>query len=130
MNPSASLSKHVWVTFQRKGYHFYRNAPDDVAYLRDRHRHLFKFKVKIQVWHDDREIEFHQFQNRIEAWYDDGALELNHRSCEMIADDLYLKLVETYGSERARECTIEVSEDGECGAECQYSITAHNRTTI
>jgi hypothetical protein len=128
MNPSGSLSKHVWVTFQRKGYHFYGAAPDDVAYLRGRHRHLFKFRVKIQVWHEDREIEFHQFQNQIESWYDDGALDLDHRSCEMIADDLYLRLAEKYGSHNPRECIIEVSEDGECGAECQYSIPP-NRTT-
>lgn len=115
--------KFVWVTFQRKGYHFYPNAPADVSYLRDRHRHLFKFKVKIEVKHDDREIEFHQFQNQIEAWYDSGTLELNHKSCEMIADDLYRKLYHQYSThEFTRDLCIEVSEDGECGSECHYVI--------
>jgi hypothetical protein len=114
--------KFVWVTFQRKGYHFYPDAPEDVGYLRDRHRHLFKFKVKIEVLHDNREIEFHQFQNTIEGWYDSGALELNHKSCEMMADDLYKLLVEEYSCGTPRELCIEVSEDGECGSECYYTI--------
>jgi len=115
--------KLVWVTFQRKGFHFYPGAPSEVAYLQDRHRHLFKFKVKIEVFHDDREIEFHMFLNKIESWYDSGALELNHKSCEMLADDLHAKLNKEYGGTgRPRECVIEVSEDGECGAECHYMV--------
>ena len=116
--------KFVWVTFQRKGYHFYPDAPEDVGYLRDRHRHLFKFKVKIEVWHDNREIEFHQFQNKIEGWFDDGTLELNHKSCEMISDDLYRKIYNEYHyqGDQPRELCIEISEDGECGSECHYVI--------
>lgn len=111
-------SMMVWVTFQRKGYHFYPNAPEDVAYLRDRHRHLFKFRVGITAKHENREIEFHQFLNKIESWYDSGALELNHKSCEMIADDLAQRIEDEYGA--GRRLTIEVAEDGECGAICEY----------
>lgn len=117
----------IWVTFQRKGYHFYPDPPEEVLYLKSRHRHLFKFRVEIQVFHDDREIEFHMFQNKIESWYDSGILELNHKSCEMMADELYQGIKEEYQSreipaKKQRDLTIEVSEDGECGAIGSYRI--------
>lgn len=114
--------RFIWVTFQRAGYHFYPNAPEEVAYLRDAHRHLFKFKVKIEVWHDDREIEFHMFLNKIESFYNSGVLQLDCKSCEMMADDLHKQLVEEYSAGKARMCVIEVSEDGEVGAECYYLV--------
>jgi len=114
--------KLIWVTFQRKGYHYYPGAPEDVNYLQDRHRHLFKFKVTVEVFHDNRELEYHQFQNKIESWYDSGSLDLDHKSCEMMADDLYLRLVEEYSCGTPRELRIDVSEDGECGSECYYTL--------
>lgn len=115
--------KFIWVKFQRKGYHFYPNAPEEVAYLRDRHRHLFQFKVKIEVFHDDREIEFHMFQNELESWYDNGTLELNHKSCEMLADDLAERIGTRFrDATDFRKLVVEVSEDGECGAECHYVV--------
>jgi hypothetical protein len=116
--------KFIWVTFQRKGYHFYPNAPEEVAYLRDRHRHVFQFKVKIEVFHDDREIEFHMFQNELESWYDNGVLELDHKSCEMLADGLAEGIARFLDDNpsRRRELVVEVSEDGECGAECHYVV--------
>lgn len=127
LNSFSSLKKFIWVTFQRKGYHRYPDAPAEVDYLQSRHRHLFKFKVKLEVRHDNREIEFHMFQNQIEAWYDTGALELDYKSCEMMADDLAAKLHATYGAhlfntDDTRSLVIEVSEDGECGAEAYYQI--------
>jgi len=79
--------KIIWVTFQRAGFHRYPDAPDDVRYLAYEHRHLFKFKVGIEVFHDDREIEFHQFLRWLESLYAE-TLVLDHRSCEMIADEL------------------------------------------
>jgi hypothetical protein len=115
--------KFVWVTFQRKGFHYYPNAPEEVAYLKDRHRHLFKFKVKMEVFSDDREIEFHMMLNLIESWYDSGSLELNYKSCEMLANDLANRLFYHYGSKgNKRECQIDISEDGECGCEAFFVI--------
>lgn len=115
--------KMIWVTFARKGLHLYPAAKDDaalsdVSYLGYPHRHLFKFKVSIQVWHDDREIEFHQFLNWIESLYDEKTLELNHQSCEMISDALAVKIQDRFPG---RKLIIDVSEDGECGAVCEYN---------
>ena len=31
----------LWVTTQLEGFHKWEQAPDEVAYLRERHRHMF-----------------------------------------------------------------------------------------
>ena len=109
----------IAVTFQKPGVHQYPAAPDDVQYLRAPHRHLFKFKVKIQVWHDDREIEFHQFLNWVEGLYSgEQSLSLNNSSCEMISDSLAANIQSRYPY---RLLQIEVWEDGECGSVSSYS---------
>ena len=109
----------IAVTFQKPGVHQYPAAPDDVQYLRAPHRHLFKFKVKIQVWHDDREIEFHQFLNWVEGLYSgEQSLSLNNSSCEMISDSLAAIIQSRYPD---RLLQIEVWEDGECGSVSSYS---------
>ena len=112
----------IWVTFCKEGIHLYPGADtdpnlatgnwDDVSFLGVPHRHIFHFKVWIEVFHDDREIEFIQFKRWLERSYTDGTLELNHRSCEMIARDLYAVIEARYPN---REIRIEVSEDGENG---------------
>lgn len=116
--------RSIWLTFQRKGFHCYPDAPDDVSYLRVTHRHIFKFRVQISTGHDNRELEFHQVLNKIESWYDQGTLYLDYRSCEMMANELATLLCKEYGGipGSPREVSIEVSEDGECGAHCTYLI--------
>lgn len=103
----------IWVTFSIPGVHRYPEAPEDVAYLRNLHRHLFKFKITLQVFHDDRDIEFHQLLNWCRAQYQ-GDLSVDYKSCEMLARDLATRLT-TYSSV-PRMIEVEVSEDGECGA--------------
>ena len=91
--------RSIWVTFRKEGIHLYPAAKDDpalatgdwddVSFLGVAHRHIFHFKVRIEVEHNDRDIEFIQFKRWLERLYDDSVIELNHKSCEMIADDLY-----------------------------------------
>lgn len=119
----SQATRTIWVTFQRAGFHRYPAAEwdrqlADVSYLAQRHRHLFRFRVSIEVWHNDRELEFHQVLNYCESLFSTGALEIDYKSVEMLADDLYLKLVDRYGTQRRME--IEVSEDGECGCVIRY----------
>lgn len=109
--------KTIWVTFKREGIHKYPAALEDpkledVKFLGYPHRHMFHFKVWIEVFHDDRDIEFIQFKRWLESLYQ-GTLELDYKSCEMIADDMFLEIRKRYGSNR--EVHIEVSEDGENG---------------
>jgi|TARA_R110000796_G_scaffold201941_1_gene318201 hypothetical protein len=123
----ARASKMIWVTFQKEGLHKYPAAEDDpklatgdeydVSFLGYIHRHIFKFKVSIEVFHDDRDIEFIQFKRWLEKLYAESILALDFKSCEMISDDLYLQISERYPS---RDVIIEVSEDGENGSTTQY----------
>lgn len=118
----AQASRSIWVTFQRAGFHRYPAADTDpaladVSYLGSRHRHLFKFKIGIQVYHNDRELEFHQVLNFCEELFD-STIDIDYKSVEMLADEIYVNLCNRYGC--AREMTIEVSEDGECGCTIRY----------
>lgn len=114
--------KMIWVTFQRAGIHKYPAAATDpnladVSYLGFQHRHLFKFKISIEVFHNDRDIEFHQFLNWIESLYTDNTLSLDYRSCEMISDELAAIIKDRYPD---RKLIIDISEDGECGSTIEY----------
>lgn len=115
--------KNIWVTFQKEGIHKYPAALEDpklkdVSFLGYPHRHIFHFKVMIEVFHDDRDIEFIMFKRELEQLYEINFLQLDYKSCEMIADDLAAYIKDKYPG---RELTIDVSEDGENGASCYYS---------
>lgn len=115
----------IWVTWALPGIHCYPNAPEDVEYLRHPHRHLFHFKASITVFHDDREIEFHQMKNWLTSLYSEGTLQLDYKSCEMLAQDLIDKILAHYDCGN-RNVSVEVSEDGECGAIVTSTCTASN----
>jgi hypothetical protein len=120
----------IFVTFQKEGIHKYPAAASDfnlatgdeydVSFLGTPHRHIFHFNVAIEVFHNDRDIEFIQFKRWLENLYKGGTLELNYKSCEMISDDLYEQIATRYPE---REIIITVSEDGENGATIQYKLT-------
>ena len=66
--------KNIWVTFQKEGIHKYPAALTDpelkgVEFLGYPHRHMFHFKVMIEVFHDDRDIEFILFKRWLEGLY-------------------------------------------------------------
>ncbi len=120
----------IWVTFQKEGIHCYPIASTDaklatgdeydVSFLGSPHRHIFHFKVWIQVYHDDRDIEFIQFKRWLENLYKEGTLELNHKSCEMISRDLHATISARYP---VREIWISVSEDNENGCFIKFPST-------
>ena len=118
----------IWVTFRKEGIHRYPAALTDpklatgdeydVSFLGHPHRHIFHFKVYLEVFHDDRDVEFIQFKRWLENLYNKGTLALDFKSCEMMADDLHEQISKTYAD---RKIWIEVSEDGENGCLKQYS---------
>jgi len=107
----------IWITAQKEMLHNYPDAPEEVDYLRNVHRHLFKFKVWCEVRHDNRDIEFVMFKHEVEEWLEYVKQKLLKKSCEMMADYLYEKINSKYPD---REIWIEVSEDGENGCFKQY----------
>ena len=139
-----AADRKIWVTFQREGIHKYPAALTDpmlatgdeydVSFLGYPHRHIFHFRVWIDVFHNDRDIEFIQFKRWLLSLYSsaqpadvlrdrtvsnnqNSVLSLDYKSCEMIADDLYLQIAGRYPG---RAVWIEVAEDGENGCLVKY----------
>lgn len=107
----------IWVTFQKEGMHCYPKAPKGVEFLKHPHRHMFHFNVKIEVTHNDRDIEFILFKRELVDAFESGVLKLDHKSCEMMAEDLIAYLDRNYPG---RDIVVNVSEDGENGAELKW----------
>jgi hypothetical protein len=130
-----SAERKIWVTFRKEGIHKYPAAATDpalctageydVSFLASPHRHIFHFRVWIDVFHNDRDIEFIQFKRWLESLYNGSSsvLELDWKSCEMIADDLYIQIASRHPS---RAVWIEVAEDGENGCLIKYEISRPN----
>jgi len=120
----------IWVTFRKEGIHKYPAASEDpklktgdmydVSFLGYPHRHIFHFTVALQVWHNDRDVEFIQFKRWLEQLYssEQNVLSLDYKSCEMISDDLYEQIASRYPG---RDIEITVAEDGENGATIYYN---------
>jgi hypothetical protein len=126
--------RQIWITWQKEGIHKYPAALTDpaladVQFLGYPHRHIFHFRVWIDVFHNDRDLEFIQFKRWCESLYSgQGAvLSLDHKSCEMMADDLYIQIASRYPG---RVVHIEVSEDGENGALIRYELTQPNLNIV
>ena len=122
----------IFVRFQKEGIHKYPAAATDpalatgdeydVSFLATPHRHIFHFDVAIEVFHNDRDIEFIQFKRWLENQYSQGILQLDYKSCEMISDDLYEVIATRYPD---RSVAIQVSEDNENGAHIVYNTTTN-----
>ena len=124
-------ARTIWVTFRKEGMHKYPEALTDpklatgdeydVSFLGYPHRHTFHFKVAIEVFHDDRDIEFIQFQRWLLSLYSQDILQNDFKSCEMMSDDLYAQIIKKYPN---RKVEIDISEDGENGAHAVYEKVA------
>lgn len=86
---------HVAATVKVPGMHNWPEAPDEVSFLRHKHRHMFHIKVTVEVDHDDRAVEFFTLQKEIVAVLNlryvkhEGIYLFGNYSCEHIAKDLF-----------------------------------------
>lgn len=81
---------------------------DEVAYLRDKHRHLFHIRMEKEVGHGDREVEIITLRRAILEYLDaayDG--DFGTLSCEQVAAPMVTFF---------QAASVEVLEDGENGA--------------
>ena len=111
------MTNYIWVTAQKEMFHKYPAAPEGVEFLKDLHRHIFHFRIWIQVFGDDRDVEFILFKRFIENKIDKMNTNLECKSCEMICNYLHKEISEKYPD---RSIKIEVGEDGENGATYEY----------
>jgi hypothetical protein len=98
----------VIVKFEFEGIHHWPECPlEDVAFLRDKHRHIFHVEAAKQVTHHDREVEIIRLKRELQSDIREQGIDLGRRSCE----DLAYYLLTKYGL-----LYCKVLEDNENGA--------------
>lgn len=113
----------IKIRTQKEGFHMYENSPEEVNFLRHPHRHLFKIELKIQTFHDDRELEFFIVKRAFEKWLDESLVLNYNGSCETMAKVILDEFViANYGE--LREIQVVVSEDGENDGIVEYNFEA------
>lgn len=108
------MKPYVMIKTQFEGFHRWEDAPNNVAFLRNRHRHIFYVEVRLSVEELDREVEiillkkhinealeFFKVKADIEGW-----------SCEKIASELAQKLLDDYDSNEVEVTVLEDNENG------------------
>lgn len=105
--------KTVILDFDVEGFHFYPNAPVEVDFLKNNHRHIFQIRVGYNVTDTDREKEIFIQQDYLREYLNESygvPCQFENMSCEMIAEDL-LQFSLDDGA-----VWVEVFEDGKGGA--------------
>jgi len=103
--------RYIKVKNEFEGFHRWKDAPDEVNFLRNLHRHLFKVTTKISVDHNERALEFFIVQRHIDEIIEEliGRKRTEY-SCEDMAEYILDYLEADYGKSHIE---VEVSEDGE-----------------
>lgn len=127
---------YIWVTWQHPYRHRWPNAPTKLAWLRQLHRHLLHFKLRLEIFTSDRELEFFEVQDWLEQtffrltdgdiapqdniWLTEAMDEIVSAtaSMESIAYAIGHLALTKFGE---REIVVEVSEDGENGGGFQWT---------
>lgn len=112
---AAVFETFATVRFQVDGFHFWPEAGGSRKYLAQKHRHLFHVKASIELFGDDREIEFHDFLDFCRANFAGG--DMGKMSCEMMAKTLVIKIAAQHAGRRV---LVSVFEDGEVGATVNF----------
>jgi hypothetical protein len=125
------IKRWIEVSFQKEGIHKYPAALEDpklkeVSFLGYPHRHIFHFYVKLEVFHNDRDVEFILFKRELENLFAEGTMQCDYKSCEMLAEDLINYIKDKYIK---RDITVRVYEDDENGAILEYSRDLNLRIT-
>lgn len=112
--------KFIIVKTQFEGIHCYPDAPKEVAFLKNYHRHMFHVEVEIEVFHDDRELEFIMVKRALDKFLK-SIKAINSGSCEMIAEMIQSFIKAQYPmfghtDRTERFVNVKVFEDGENGA--------------
>ena len=105
------------ITTRFKGMHQWAGAPEGHPHehLRNMHRHVFHVTVRIQQFHDDRDVEYLYALDKLDAFIGESypTWPLG-KSCEMMAQWILDYCSSQWGEDRAY--VVKVTEDGENGA--------------
>lgn len=114
--------KKCWarIKTQWAGLHCYPGAPENVAFLRHPHRHVFVIQLWVEQRHEERDVEYLTCLNWLNAWLQDPPWPLA-ASCETMARCIVEAVA---GQWPNRSLRVEVSEDGENGALVEWEPAA------
>lgn len=110
------MKSFIEISLEIEGMHCWPAAREmfqEVAYLSDKHRHLFVIRCRAEVSHGDRQIEFIMLKHEVKKYFgkyykpEIGMCDFGSMSCEHIAAELI---------ERFDLFMCSVHEDGENGA--------------
>lgn len=113
--PIAQIKRFIQVRCSFVALHQWNDAPEEVKFLRNLHRHVFNVIATIPVSHDDRELEYFMVQQKMTKFIDQEVMSVwdYSTSCEMIAERICSFIVAEYDRFNV---TVEVNEDGENGS--------------
>lgn len=109
-----TYSAKVVIKTQVEGFHSFRHAPEEVAFLKNEHRHIFDVTAILPET-KDRSLEFFIVKRALDDLCRDIFKE--DLSCEGYAKEVADKLLSTY---KLPNCEVRVFEDNENG----ISLTA------
>lgn len=117
------LSYFIKVSNQIEFIHQYPVAPEEVSFLRYPHRHILHIYTKIQVYNDDRELEFIMVKRKIDSFLDSLNLTENitNISCEQLGAKIIDFIRSNYCIDVDRNIEVTVSEDDENSAVVCYT---------
>ena len=117
----------IWVTTEFSGLHRYPEAPEEVAWLRYPHRHLFKVRVELHVSNDNRDQEFFIVQGVLDHYVKEKlSVQSTDETCPTTSCETMAQRIAQYMLGNAYNVrSVEVSEDGENGAKVHMLGTLH-----
>ena len=115
------------MTTSFEGVHCYPSAPEGVEFLRVPHRHIFGVRLEVEVYHDDRELEFILLKRKVNNWFEaiqtNNVWQMGAMSCEMVATQLIKFLQKDLEKGNERYFKVTIDEDGENGAVVEVTPT-------
>lgn len=116
--------KTIYAKVSFEGIHRWPDAPDEVIYLRNPHRHIFNVKASVEVSHNNREIEFIMLGHALNTMFKDlaiasgdsnGVWNMGAVSCEDVAEMAMAYVRYKLGLPDETYVAVQVDEDGENG---------------
>ncbi len=113
------IATYIKIRFEFEGIHCWPEAPEQVSFLKNSHRHLFKVEAVMNVHHHDREMEFFIVKKDLQELVKTLGFDLGRMSCEDMAHRIYQHIRFVYNRSFVR---VEVSEDGENAAIIEWKM--------
>lgn len=112
------MRKYIEVKLDVEAIHCWPNCNiDEVAYLKHPHRHTFQFICRVEVTHNERDVEFIELKHKLKQYLGSKyyskiykCCDFGSMSCESLAEDV----LTAFGLVK---CIV--SEDGEFFGICE-----------